>query len=41
MGYSKEEMKVLEKLAQEIFGMSFDELDDDDQDYVYCMSQEM
>ena len=38
--YSKEEMKVLNKLAKEIFGVSFKSLDEDDQDYLYCYAED-
>ena len=34
--YSKEELKVLDKVAKEMFGISFRALDEEDQDAVYC-----
>ena len=32
---TKDELKVIRKLAEEIFGIPFEELDDDDRDYLY------
>ncbi len=38
--YSKEELKVLNKLAKKVYGLKFTALDSDDQDAIYCMSEE-
>ncbi len=38
--YSKEELKVLNKLAKKTFGCKFAELDFEDQDAVYCMAED-
>lgn len=38
--YSKEEMKVLNKLAKKVYGCKFDDLDFDDQDAIYCMAED-
>ena len=38
--YSKEEMKVLNKLAKEIYGCKFSDLDFEEQDEIYCMAEE-
>lgn len=38
--YTKEELKALNKIAQDIFGCDFEELDYDDQDYIYCTYEE-
>jgi len=38
--YTKEEMKVLNKLAKEIHGCKFSDLDYEEQDEIYCMAEE-
>ena len=40
MRYTENEMKILNAKADEIFGMMFEELDDEDQDYIYCQAEE-
>lgn len=39
-GFTAEELKELNEYANQIFGMDFEDLDAEDQDYVYCYSQE-
>lgn len=38
--YSKETMKVLNKIAKKMFGCKFNDLDPDDQDAVYCYAED-
>lgn len=38
--YSKEELKVLNNLAKEVYGCGFEALDYDDQDAIYCMAED-
>ena len=40
MGYTEEELNQLNQLAQEIFGMDYEDLDPEDQDYIYCEMEE-
>ena len=40
MTYTTEEMKTLNKIANEWYGADFDELDYEDQDSVYCYAEE-
>lgn len=38
--YSKEELKVRNKLAKKVYVCKFDDLDFDDQDAIYCMAED-
>lgn len=38
--YSKEEMKVLNKVAKDLYGCKFNELDFEDQDEIYCYAED-
>ena len=36
--YSNEEMYVLNKMAKELFGCYYNQLDDEDKDMLYCIA---
>ena len=38
--YSKEEMKVLNKIAKDFFGCKFKDLDFEEQDEIYCYAED-
>ena len=38
--YGKDEMKVLNKAAKEIYGCKFSDLDYEEQDEIYCYCEE-
>lgn len=40
MDFTKEELKVLNKVAKEVFGIAYKDLDDEDKDYIYCYAEE-
>ena len=38
--YSKEEMKVLNKVAKDFYGCKFNDLDFEEQDEIYCYAED-
>ena len=38
--YSKEELKVLNRIAKDLYGCKFSDLDFKDQDAIYCYAED-
>ena len=39
-GFTENESEVLNELAEDIFGISYDRLEDDDQSYIQCLAMD-